>query len=138
MTDRVGPMLAWNPCMNDQVEVTFWGIEPKEGLIRSAQSWGAAIVDGLPPAVCVEAQVLIHRCAPQWGASTTVRVELTIDGRQIVEFARCQEPHDAVEGSFTAIAKRLRPASASGRSNVSPSSIRGWHRYGQEDPSSPF
>jgi hypothetical protein len=124
--------------MSHPVKVSFRGIEPSEDLTRSAQVWAAAISDGLPRMPPLEATVLIHRCAPQWGASTTVRVDLTIDGRRITEFARCQDPRDAVEGSFIAMAKRLRPASLNRGPVVTPSAIRAWHRDGPEDPSHPF
>lgn len=124
--------------MRDQVKVTFRGMERREDLVRSAQAWTAAIRDGLPRTRSLEALVFIHRCAPRWGASTTVQVDLSIDGRQITEFARSEDPYDAVQGSFVAVAQRLRPASLSGRPIVTQSSIRGWLRDGSEEPCHPF
>ncbi len=123
--------------MNGEVSVSFRGIERREELVRSARAWSAAISDGLPPSSVV-ARVSIHRCAPEWGASTTVQVDLAIDGREITEFARCQDPHDAVQASFIAIAKRLRPRSHAVRPIDMPRSIRGWHRDGSAGPSRSF
>ncbi len=92
--------------MQDTLEIRFRGLQPMEELIRSARSWGARIGNGARHSR-VEAQVLVDRCSPQWGGSTTVRVDFTVDGRQITEFANSEDPREALEESFTAVAKRL-------------------------------
>jgi len=106
--------------MQDQVNVSFRGIERKEVLVRSAQEWGQVIRDGLGSSRSVDMSVFIDRRAPQWGGSTTVRVDIVVDGRQVTELVSSQDPHEALQGSFTAATKRLRrlPASSTGESIV--------------------
>lgn len=127
--------------MKNQVTVGFRGIARKEELVRSAYQWGLVIRDGLGSSHSVDTSVFIDRHAPQWGGSTTVRVDIVIDGRQITELATAQDPNEALDGSFTAAAKRLRriPASATGESVVVWSALQSsWQDDGLQNTDSSF
>gem|GEM_PF-2229755 len=133
-------LLSYSP-MQDQVNVSFRGIERTEALLRSAQEWGMVIRDGLGSARSVDASVFIDRRAPQWGGSTTVRVDIVVDGQQITELVSSQDPHEALQGSFAAAAKRLRriPASATGASMVLRSALQSpWQDDGLQGTDSSF
>ena len=94
--------------LQKDVRVRFRRMQPNDELFGSAQKWAAAIAEATLWAPSLEVEVLVDRCAPQWGASTTVHVELRIGDQRVVEAAQRQDPHEALQESFKAAAQRIR------------------------------
>jgi hypothetical protein len=127
--------------MKNRVKVSFRGIEPEGELVLSAQGWATVIHDGLASCRSVDMSVFIDRHALHWGGSTTVRVDVVVDGKQFSELESSQDPHEALDGSFTAVAKRLRRirASATGESMDLESMFPNpWHHHGLGPTDSTF
>lgn len=104
--------------MEGPVHIGFRGLEPREDLRRSAQGWTDAIDERLPRGALLAARVDVYQCGPEWGGSTTVRVELTVEDEQLTEFVRHQNPREALQRAFASIATRLRPSTFAGSTAV--------------------
>lgn len=107
--------------MEMPVRISFRGLEHREDLARAARGWIAAIAERLSRAALSDARVHVYRCGPEWGGSTTAQVEVTIDGERLVEFARHQDPGEALQSALAKIATRARPSAFGG-----PAAIGAW------------
>jgi hypothetical protein len=80
-----------------EIEVTIRGLDesgPRYAEARRRAHW---IVQHSP---AYFVRVLIDRCAPEWGGTTSVSIEVCLDQRRIVEVATRDDPDRAIEDAF--------------------------------------
>lgn len=94
--------------MEGRLEIQFRGMKPNDELSVSARQWWNVIIDGISWEASPKGQLFVNRCALEWGGSTTAQIELWFADQKLVEIAQHQDPYEALQESFRAIASKVR------------------------------